>query len=168
MKKTTKQLHLQAIKDGRLPELLAKLEPHERWLFMRFDFGRATDITLFAKIEYSHMYSDETKRIYLCPDTWDYHILRVVEGYDEEYEACEGSFILEHNKIRKQHKTEYPDLTASQANPYTIRALRSIMDEDDGGNWDYSVKPSLEECVRQVDGGHGIISFGTNYDQKIV
>ena len=112
---------------------------------MKFDFAVATDITEFAKSRMPEMYGHYEK-IYITPDTNDYHILRIIKGYGENYERNENKVILEHQLISKS-KTEKIN---------TLENLKKILQKDDGGNYDYRVKNSVEECITIVDGGFGI------------
>jgi len=112
---------------------------------MKFDFGKATDITEFAKNNFSDMYECYEK-IYITPDTNDYHILRILKGFGEDYEEDLDSFILEHNMIRKPKGDTITGITK----------LRKILSEDDGGNWAYKVYSSIDDCIENVDGGFGI------------
>jgi len=112
---------------------------------MKFEFGKATDITEFAKKNFEGMY-EEYEKIYITTDTNDYHILRILKGYDEDYETNGDKVILEHQMIGK----------AKQETINSMRKLKSILEEDDGGNYDYEAKDSVDECIEIVDGGFGI------------
>ena len=112
---------------------------------MKFEFAKATDITEFAKSRMPEMYQ-EYEKIYITPDTNDYHILRILKGFDEDYEPNEDKVIIEHQMIPKS-KTE---------GIYSLEKLKKILEQDDGGNWDYKVKDTVEECIKIVDGGFGI------------
>ena len=111
---------------------------------MKFEFAVATDITEFAK-KNDDLYKGYEK-VYITPDTNDYHILRVLKGYSEDYEKVKGSWILEHQMIGK------PKGVGIRSNSH----LKQILIEDDGSNYDYAVFQSLEECIEEVDGGFGI------------
>lgn len=112
---------------------------------MNFEFAKATDITEFAKTQMPEMYQ-EYEKIYITPDTNDYHILRILKWFDEDYEPNDSKVILEHQKIPKT-KTE---------KIYSLSKLREILEKDDGGNWDYTAKDSVKDCIEIVDGGYGI------------
>ena len=112
---------------------------------MKFEFAKATDITKFAKDNFEEMYKDYEK-IYITPDTNDYHILRILKGYDIDYEQDENSVLLEENRVPRGKKDEITGLVA----------LRKILEEDDGGNWGYICKDTVQECIDVVDGGYGI------------
>lgn len=111
---------------------------------MKFEFAKATDITEFAK-KNNDMYEGYEK-VFIVPDTNDYHILRVLKDYGENYEKAEGYWILEHQMISKAKQDEIK----------SINHLRQVLEYDDGGNYDYTVRQSLEECIEAVDGGFGI------------
>ena len=96
---------------------------------MKFEFGKATDITEFAKKNFEGMY-EEYEKIYITTDTNDYHILRILKGYDEDYETNGDKVILEHQMIGK----------ARRETINSMRKLKSILEEDDGGNYDYEAK----------------------------
>ena len=108
---------------------------------MKFEFAKATDITEFAKKNFEGMY-EEYEKIYITPDTNDYHILRILKGYDEDYETNGDKVILEHQMIGKAKKETIN----------SMRKLKIILEEDDGGNYDYKVKDSVAECIEIVDG----------------
>jgi hypothetical protein len=112
---------------------------------MNFEFAKATDITDFVKEEFGYMYEDEVVRVYITPDTHDYHILRIVKGLDEDYEESEDSFLLEWNKIPKSRGS----FIRSEED------LKRIIEEDDGSNWDVKEYYSLQECIDEIDGGYG-------------
>ncbi len=113
---------------------------------MKFEFAKATDITKFAQSRMPEMYQ-EYEKIYITPDTNDYHILRILKGFDEDYEPNNDKVILEHQLIPKDKKEE---------GIHSLEKLLKILDQDDGGNYDYLVRDTFEECIKIVDGGFGI------------
>ena len=118
---------------------------------MKFEFGKATEITDFAKDQFNEMY-EIYKRIFITTDTNDYHILRILEGYDKDYEKCEDSYVLEWQKISKNRKDNITGMLK----------LKKILSEDDGSNWDCKQYDSLQECIDNVDGGFGINNLNNN------
>lgn len=112
---------------------------------LTFEFAKATDITDFAKQYNEHLYQDYAK-IFITPDVTDYHILRVLEGFDTDYERDPNSWLVEWNRIAKQRKGSTIVLQ---------RDLEKVLDEDDGSNWDYSAFETLEDCLNEIDGGFG-------------
>ena len=114
---------------------------------MKFEFATATDVTTLAK-ELHPDYFNQYKKVYLTPDVWDCHVVRILEGVGEDYEDEEGAFLMEWNKIDLQRKGEDVNLGVAK------RILTE--DSEDGGNWDYTVYYSMEEVIEAVDGGFGI------------
>lgn len=116
---------------------------------MKLDFAKYYHITSIAK-KHSKVY-DEYEKIFICCDTWDFWIARLLKGYrfdgDEGYVEDEDTYILERNKVEKQYKEQ----TIS-----TLEELQEILDEDDLGNWDCFNVKSVEEAVEMLDGGYGI------------
>lgn len=110
---------------------------------MKFEFAKATDITNVNFVK--ELYPDY-ERIYITPDVNDYHILRILKGYDEGYKKNPDMYILEHQMIPKPKGEVISGLNK----------LRLILEEDDGGNYDYKAYNSLEACIDVVDGGYGI------------
>ena len=110
-----------------------------------FTFGKATDISSFAKNHDLGMYVD-CKAVFIAPDTNDYHILRVIEGYGDDYEQVEGSFILEVQKIGKP-RCEYIR---------SLKHLTEILDDDDGSNYGYLIFTNYEDVIEHIDSGYGI------------
>ena len=110
-----------------------------------FEFAKATDITEYAKERFAFMYK-EYEKVYIVPDTNDYHILRILGGYNEDYEKEDGVWLLEENLIPKQKGEGVSSL----------RQLHSILMKDDGGNYDFIVRHCIDDCIEKVDGGFGI------------
>lgn len=113
---------------------------------MKSELGIYTEITDYVfKVDPS--YKDEGYvRFFICADVWDFWFVRVLEGYNEEYEKEEGSFILERSKIGMSRKGE----------SLTIPKVRQIIEEDDRSNWDFEQGYDIEELIDILDGGYGI------------
>ncbi len=112
---------------------------------MKFEFAVATDITEFAKKNYPDTYNDYEK-VYITTGTNDYHVLRVLKGHNEDYDIDPDSHIVEHLMIPKLKMERITSLNK----------LNSILEEDDGSNYDYGTFKSINECIEHVDGGFGI------------
>lgn len=119
--------------------------------------------------------------VYVCMDTNDFWICRILKGYDENYETNPDKFLVERNKFSNEDVIEkicekfnrrFPTIT-KEDNSYTIRiklhrfidrcATKQIckavilLDDEDGlSNWDCCEANSLEECIDIIDGGFGI------------
>lgn len=115
---------------------------------MKFEFAKYTEITDFA-FEVNPNYKNEGYiRFFICPYVWDFWFVRILEGYNEEYNKEEGSYILERNKIEMDSKGQ----------KLTISKLKQIIEEDDGGNWDFIQGYDIEELVDNIDDGFGILN----------
>ena len=115
---------------------------------MEFKFAKYTEITDYAFKVNPDYQNDSYVRFFICPDVWDFWLIRILEGYDEEYDKEEGSFILERNKIEMDNKGE----------TLSIRKLNKILKEDDFSNWDMQQGYDIEELIDQLDDGFGILN----------
>ena len=119
--------------------------------------------------------------IYICMDTNDFWICRILKGHDENYEINPNKFLVERNKFSNEEVIEkicekfnrrFPTITKKD-NSYTIRiklhrfidrsttkqickAVILLDDEDGLSNWDCCEANSLEECIDIIDDGFGI------------
>lgn len=119
--------------------------------------------------------------IYICMDTNDFWISRILKGYDENYEENPDKYLVERNKFSNIDVIEKVceifngkiPLITNKDNDYTRRikshnffdryATKQIcqavilLDDEDGlTNWDCCEADSLEECIDIIDGGFGI------------
>ena len=122
------------------------------------------------------------KGVYVCMDTNDFWISRIVEGYNEEYEKEEGKYLVERNKLdiynvmdklHELYSKVLPDFKNSDKqfemknkchNYFKKYKTESIcravilLDNEDGlTNWDCCEADSLEEAIEIIDGGYGIL-----------
>ena len=115
---------------------------------MEFKFGQYTEITDLA-FEVNPDYKKEGYvRFFICPDVWDFWFCRILEGYNEDYEIEEGSYILERDKIAMDKKGE----------GLTLSKVKKIIAEHDGSNWDNEQSYDIESLIEMVDGGFGILN----------
>lgn len=115
---------------------------------MKFEFAKYTEVTDFA-LKFRPEYKNENYiRFFVCPDVNDNWFVRILEGYNEDYEHEEGSFILERNKIEKAYKDEN----------LTLAKVKNIILDDDMSNWDYIQGYDLEELIDTLDDGFGILN----------
>jgi len=116
---------------------------------MEFKFGKYTEITEFAfKINPDYKKHGYI-RFFVCPDVWDFWFIRILKGYNEEYEKQENSYILERNKIAMDVKGENLNITK----------LKNIIKEDDGENWDIQQSEDINKLIDMIDNGFGILNF---------
>lgn len=112
---------------------------------MKFEFAKYTEITDLA-FEVKPAYKDEGYiRFFICPDVNDFWLVRVLEGFNEEYKKEEGVFLLERNNIGKT-KTE----------TLNTNKVKKIIEEDDLSNWDLQEYTTIEKLIEDLDAGYGI------------
>lgn len=114
---------------------------------MIFEFGKYTEVTDFAKETNSEY--NEYERVFMCPDVHDVWIIRILKGYDEDYDEDAESYILERNKY------SFP----RSLNPLSTNMAKYYLEEDDFSNWDMKQSYDLDELIDMVDGGFGILNL---------
>jgi hypothetical protein len=115
---------------------------------MEFEFAKYTEITDLA-FELNPDYKTESYvRFFICPDTNDYWFVRVLEGFNEDYEREEGVYLLERNNIPKM-----------KGEKLTTEIVKEIILDDCGENWDIHEYQSIDELIDDLDGGHGILNL---------
>lgn len=114
--------------------------------------------------------------IYVCMDTHDFWICRILKGYNSEYEKDENSYLVERNKIDKYYLLEFIQQDEEDKLEISNRAIRDnvidtfevkdlikyvIMYDDNEGlsNWDFVQCDDIEECLKVIDGGWGIVEL---------
>ena len=125
---------------------------------------------------------DKYLGVYVCEDSNDFWISRILKGYNEEYEKDDDMYLVERNKIdiydvmdklHELHGKKLPDFNEyighmqkrnavkryiSQHGTLNIIKAVIILDDEDGlSNWDCYEAESLEEAVEIIDGGYGIL-----------
>lgn len=117
---------------------------------LTFKFAQYTEITDLA-FKANPGYDDGNyKRFFLCLDTHDFWLVRIQEGWNQEYERQEGMWLLERDKIEKDSKGE----------DVTFEKLIDILENDSFENWDVYENEDLDELLTDyVDGGYGINNF---------
>lgn len=125
---------------------------------------------------------DKFISIYVCMDTNDFWICRILKGYNEEYEQDENMYLVERNKFsiydvmdklydqfgKRLPEFKENELSCVQKNKVhdyfgkfktkdIIKAVIILDDEDGLTNWDCSEAEFLEETIEIIDGGYGIL-----------
>lgn len=115
---------------------------------MKFEFARTTDVTKYALSDNFGYTQNGYSKIFVCPDVWDTHVLRILEGFNEDYEECENKVLVEWNQIPHDYKGQNID----------IKRLDWLLEEDsiDLSNWDYKCYNSIEDAIESIDQGYGI------------
>lgn len=114
---------------------------------------------------------------YVCSDTHDFWVCRILKGYDYAYNISEDSFLVERNKIDKYEFVDfycekygygdnegmnrnYRDMFIDCLDVRDIVSHVLIIDDESGlEGWDAHECSSLEECVKVIDGGFGILTL---------
>ena len=115
---------------------------------MNFEFAKYTEITDYALRVNPNYKNEGYVRFFICPDVHTFWFVRILEGYNEEYEQEEGSYILERNNVEMNTKGE----------KLTLSKVKKIIQEDDGSNWDIEQGYNIEELIDMLDDGFGIIN----------
>ncbi len=115
---------------------------------MNFEFAKFTEVTSLAHEVNSEYRKNNYTRIFLCPDVKNIWIVRILEGFNEDYREEEGGFIIERNKIH--------DVIPRMLNE---EIAKLILKEDDLSNWDCTYYNSMEDCLESIDGGFGILNL---------
>lgn len=118
---------------------------------MNLDFGKYTECTELAKEIDSGHFGDYEK-VFICPDTRNFWVCKILVGYDEEYNQDESSTLIERNNIEDFCAR---NLRAGLEDK-ELAMLVLEADAQDGCNWDVTQCDSLDEAVEHVDGGFGI------------
>jgi hypothetical protein len=129
---------------------------------------------LISKEKVSSYTKDYCKGLYICNDTHDFWICRIVEGYNEEFEQEEGKWLVERNRLNKydfidfledkygdklhvKNRRDRDSVIDHLTTDFTIENI-ILMDDDKGlEGWDNHECDSYNEAVDLIDGGFGII-----------
>lgn len=116
---------------------------------MQFEFAKYTEITDYAFDVNPEYEQNKYIRIFICPDVHDFHLVRILKGYNEDYNEDENSYIMERKMIPMNKKGEN----------LTFYKLKNILKEDDFSNWDMYQSYDLNELIERIDGGFGILNL---------
>jgi len=114
---------------------------------MKFEFAKYTDITeLYKKHSSNLMEGDGYIKFFICLDTNDIWLARVIEGFNGHYEEEDGVYLLERNNIPKNFKGQ----------GLTISDTINIIEDDSFENWDVIEYQDLDDLIDDLDGGYGL------------
>ena len=121
------------------------------------------------------------KGVYVCSDTHDIWICRILENMNEDYDTEKGVWLVERNKIDKYelidfiNENDLNDITNEKwkannrierdyilSNIPAENLIRyTILFDDEQGleNWNNVQCNSYEKCIEAIDGGFGIIEL---------
>ncbi len=135
-------------------------------------FAKYYDVTTIMHEEYKKAgYSN----IYICQDVTDYHIIRVLPNYNEDFEYEEGKILVEMENISIWEVLESYDEDSTGLNKNDIHDMLEMVNDksifehimqidcEEHGmeNYDIEEVESLEEAEEIIDGGFGIVRFNT-------
>lgn len=112
----------------------------------KFEFAKYTEITELCFTNNISYKSEGYVRFFICQDVWDFWFVRILQGFNEEYEKDDVSYILERNKIPMKYKGE----------KLTISKVINIINDDDYSNWDINQSYNLDVLIGIIDNGYGI------------
>jgi hypothetical protein len=138
--------------------------------------GHNYDVTEYYK-KIRGQYTDYAK-YFICADVWDFHVYRIVIGYNSEYEKEPRTKLVEQGDISKRDVLEaveedmgmkifcgdirqFPDclIDADFEDTGFKSIIRAVVDLDDGDNFDlkeYRFDTDIEELIEDIDAGYGI------------
>lgn len=116
---------------------------------MTFEFAKYTEITDYAFKVNPDYRNENYIRFFICPDVNDFWLVRILKGYNEEYEHNEDCYLMERDKIAMDKKGE----------SLTLSKLKRIIENDDRSNWDIQQSYDLTELIEMLDGGFGILNL---------
>lgn len=113
---------------------------------MEFKFAIYTEVTDFA-----HQVNPEYKnsgytRLFICPDTLDFRLVRILPGFNEEYDEEEDSIVIEEKLVPK---------LMGRGQELTLNTLKGILTEDNFESHNFFVVYSMEQVREQLEGGFG-------------
>ena len=140
-----------------------------------FELGHVYDVTSYVKKE-NNVSAGYTK-YYVSSDVWDFHVYRILEGFNSEYEKEPRTKLIEQGDIHKREvleemETEFGMLFSGDIRNFPNRTfenettddwikeiIKIIIDLDDGENEDvleYRYDTPIETLISDIDGGYGI------------
>ena len=122
--------------------------------------------------------SDSCVKYYICADVWDFHVYRIVVGYNAEYEEEPRTKLVEECLISKRDVLEaveedmnmtigygdireFPDclIEVDYQDMGFKSIIKSVVSLDFGDNFDlkeYRFDTDIEELIDDIDAGYGI------------
>lgn len=116
---------------------------------MEFKFAKYTEVTDFALVNNPEYACSGYTRFFICPDVWDAHCIRVLPGFNRDYEKDENCILVEYEKFDNDHKGQ----------SMTPQRLKRLVEDDGMENWDYHIMYSMEEVIDSLNDGFGILNL---------
>ena len=144
-----------------------------------FRLGHVYDVTEFYKANGG---DDTFAKYLLCNDVWDFHIYRIVVGYNSEYEKEPRTKLIEQSNIDKwqvmaelENQNSPMIIKANDPRNFPTRTdvicggmtseewlkivIKAVIDSDTYDNDDlneYRFDTPIEKLLNDIDGGYGI------------
>ena len=152
----------------------------------KFRLGHNYDVTEYVK-QFSYYASDSLAKYYICNDVWDFHIYRIIVGFNSEYDEEPRTKLIEQTDVSKQEVREaveedlnmgivcgdirnFPSvlINADFEDMGFKSIIKSVVDLDGGDNDDlkeYRYDTPIEELISDIDGGYGITVLDANLNE---
>lgn len=137
-----------------------------------FRLGHVYDVT-----DYYHNHKnngDDFERYYICADVLDFHIYRIVLGYNSEYEEEEDTKLIERTDIDKRDIIKYINFP-SKCKMIGVRdnwfkeVVKAVINCDTYDNDDvieFRYNTPIEELIDTIDSGYGITVLDEDLNEK--
>lgn len=141
-------------------------------------YYNATNIAkeMFKNKELNDYTEENLKGVFVCNDSNDFWICRLLEGYNDEYEKVDGLWLIERNKINKfdllsyieekenknfcvSNKRELHEVLSKLNVKHIIKTVIKMDDNECLMNWDNKECLSYEECIEVLEDGNEILKI---------
>lgn len=151
----------------------------------KFSLGHNYDVTEYVK-KFGWC-SDSLTKYYICADVWDFHVYRIVVGFNSEYEKEPRTKLIEVGDIDKRYvletveenlntaifcgdMREFPSifLKADSEDKRFKSIIKAVVDLDDGDNADleeYRYDTPIDKLIDDIDAGYGITVLDVNLNE---
>lgn len=152
-----------------------------------FELGHVYDVTEYVK-KNEPVLAGYTK-YYVTADVWDFHVYRILEGFNSEYEKEPGTKLIEQGDISKQDvisameeelgmiiptvdERNFPSrVFANEPTDDWVKVvLQEVIALDDGENEDvkeFRYDTPMNTLISVIDGGYGITILDAELNLKM-
>ena len=152
-----------------------------------FRLGHNYDVSEYYKDKMGDFTS--CAKYYICADVYDFHVYRIIVGYNSEYEKEPRTKLIELHDISKRDVLEAVEKDLNMTIAYRdIRdfpkcltdvdyenmgfksVIRAVVGLDNGDNDDlkeYRYDTPIENLINDIDAGYGITILDVNLDKKV-
>lgn len=153
----------------------------------KFRLGHNYDVTDYCKKDGCG--KEFYEKYYICADVWDFHVYRIVVGYNSEYEEEPRTKLIEVGNIDKRDVLEaveedtnmgisdytdirkFPDIliSADYEDMGFKSIIKAVVDLDCGDNDDlkeYRYDAPIEKLIKDIDSGYGITVLDADLNER--